>query len=159
MLPLLIYSLILSNFSLLGHEIGHCFFRHSQKRVVQQKMFELVIKALTYEDHDEDDESFGEAMGELMVKGAHWFGQQKFSRQDEYQADATGWSLLLESKNYNPKSVQSLLTKLWTLNGKAPTTLDWMSTHPATEDRIEALQEKWRDLDYRDRRRLENRFA
>ncbi|CAB9497770.1 Metalloendopeptidase OMA1, mitochondrial [Seminavis robusta] len=143
--------------SLLGHEIGHALFRHSQKRIVQQKMFQLVISALTYEDHDEDEETFGEALGELLLQSAQFFGRQKFSRDDEYQADATGWILLQNSKSYNPQSVESLLTKLWTLQGKTPTTLDWMSTHPATENRIEALQEKWKGLNRREKKRLEYR--
>jgi len=143
--------------SLIGHEIGHCLFRHSQARMVQQKMFQLVLSALTYEDHDDDEESFGEALGELLLKSADWLGRQKFSRADEYQADGTGWALLLESNSYNPQSVQSLLTKLWDLQGKSPTTLDWMSTHPATEDRIEALRDKWQQLGRSQRRRLEFR--
>jgi Zn-dependent protease with chaperone function len=146
--------------ALLGHEIGHALHRHSQKRLVQQKMFQLVVQALTYEDHDDDDESFGEAMGELLLKSAQWLGQQKFSRNDEYQADATSWALLLDGRSpYNPKSVQSLLNKLWSLNGRATTAkpLDWMNTHPATEDRIGALQEKWEQLNRRERQRLEYR--
>ena len=143
--------------SLLGHEIGHCLFRHSQKRILQEKLLQFVVSAIVYEDHDEDEETFGEALGELLLNSAKWFGQQKFSRRDEYQADATGWALLQESQAYNPQSVQSLLTKLWTLQGKTPTTLDWMSTHPATETRIDILHEKWKQLSRREQRRLEYR--
>ena len=143
--------------SLLGHEIGHCLYRHSQKRIIQQKMVQLVISAIIYEDHDEDEETFGEALGELLLNSAKWFGRQKFSRRDEYQADATAWALLQESRTYNPQSVQSLLTKLWDLQGKTPTTLDWMDTHPATESRINVLHEKWKALSRREQRRLEYR--
>lgn len=143
--------------SLLGHEIGHCLYRHSQKRIIQQKMLQLVISAMIYEDFDEDEETFGEALGELLLNSAKWFGQQKFSRRDEYQADATAWALLQESQAYNPQSVQSLLTKLWDLQGKTPTTLDWMDTHPATESRIDVLHEKWKELSRREQRRLEYR--
>jgi len=89
------------------------------------------------------------------LNGAKWFGQQKFSRRDEYQADATGWALLQVSRRYNPKSVQSLLNKLWNLQGKSDTPLDWMSTHPATESRIEVLKEKWQRLSRSQQRRLE----
>jgi len=141
--------------SLLGHEIGHALLRHSQKRIMEQKMLSLVLSAITHEDNDDDDESFGEALGELLLNGAKWFGQQKFSRRDEYQADATGWALLQVSRRYNPKSVQSLLNKLWNLQGKSDTPLDWMSTHPATESRIEVLKEKWQRLSRSQQRRLE----
>jgi predicted Zn-dependent protease len=140
-----------------GHEIGHALFRHSQKRIVQQHLFQLVLSALTYEDNDGDEETFGEAMGELLMQSAQWFGQQKFSRDDEYQADATAWILLQMSPTYNPQSVQSLLTKIWKLQGQTPTTLDWTSTHPATEKRTVALQKKWQKLDRRERRRLQHR--
>jgi predicted Zn-dependent protease len=117
-----------------GHEIGHALFRHSShKRIVQRHLFQLVLSALTYEDNAGDEENFGEAMSELLMQSAQWFGQQKLSRDDEYQADATGWILLQHSQTYNPQSVQSLLTKIWTLQGQTLTTLDWTSPHPAAE--------------------------
>jgi hypothetical protein len=43
------------------------------------------------QDHDDhQQESFGQAVGELLLQSADWLGHQSFSRQDEYEADATG---------------------------------------------------------------------
>lgn len=155
--------------ALLGHEMGHVLHRHSQARILQTELFQKVVAALTYEDHDEDDETFGQALGELLLQSANWFGQQKFSRANEFQADATGWNLLRESQSYNPQAVKSLLDKLWALEGRSKSgtggkndggpALAWTSTHPATEDRIGALEQKWQHLTKRERRRLQSKVS
>jgi predicted Zn-dependent protease len=53
-------------------------------------------------------------VGELLLQSADWLGHQSFSRQDEYEADATGWELLIQStvttnRRYNPQALSSLL--------------------------------------------------
>lgn len=140
--------------ALVGHEMGHIIHRHSQARILQQELLSYIFKALTYEDDDPHQETFGEAIGELLLKSADWLGQQSFSRSNEYQADATSWDLLLQSKRYNPKALQSLLTKLWQYHGKQGGKTSWESTHPGTLDRIQALEQKWKGLDYKQRQKL-----
>lgn len=73
---------------------------------------------MVYQDDDPHQESFGEAIGEIMIKSADWLGQQAFSRSNEYQADATSWDMLVQSRKYNPQASRSLLNKLWENNGK-----------------------------------------
>jgi predicted Zn-dependent protease len=141
--------------ALLGHEMGHVLCRHSQARVLQRQVVSMIFQALTYQDNDAYQESFGEAIGELLLKSADWVGQQAFSRKDEYQADAMGWELLKHSKRYNPQSLQSVLTKLWDLQGRQGGTTSWESTHPGTLDRIDALDHKWKELPFVERRLLE----
>mmetsp|Transcript_44218 Transcript_44218/g.134639 ORF Transcript_44218/g.134639 Transcript_44218/m.134639 type:complete len:367 (-) Transcript_44218:242-1342(-) len=139
--------------ALLGHEMGHVLHRHSQRREVKEKLTTTVLKALTYEDDDGYDESFGEAAGEILLKGAAWLGEKGFSRKDEYQADGAAWDILVETGMYDPRSVASMLGKLWSLEGGSGKTR-WESTHPGTADRIRALQDKWDGLDWREQRRL-----
>lgn len=139
--------------ALLGHEMGHVVHRHSQARVLQEKLIGYLLRAATYEDNDNHQETFGEAIGELLLKSAAFVGRQKFSRKDEYEADATSWELMIASKRYSPKTMQSLLQKLWDLNGGSGET-SWESTHPGTKDRIKALQEKWDNLPMSQRNRL-----
>ena len=146
--------------ALLGHEIGHVVSRHAQKRLLTEKLLSFVLSALTYEDHDDDRETFGEALGELITKSASWLGQQRFSRRDEYQADAVSCDLLFagKSNNYNPQSLESLLTKLQSLEKGHASDVSliaaWSRTHPATTDRLKAVNQKWSDLPITDRRRL-----
>ncbi|GKY90996.1 hypothetical protein MPSEU_000072400 [Mayamaea pseudoterrestris] len=150
--------------ALVGHEMGHVIHRHSQARVLQSKVVSWIIQAFVYDDKDDDQETFGQALGELLAKSAAWLGQQKFSRRDEYQADAMSWELLMLSGKYgyNPQSLHSLLDKLWKMEkgqsgskDQVTSTLEnWSRTHPATKDRIDALDEKWKALPTNERRQL-----
>ena len=140
--------------ALIGHEMGHVVHRHCQVRMLKEQLFGYLTKAILYEDNDDDRESFGEAIGELLLKSAAFVGAQRFSRNDEYEADATSWDLLIESRRYSPKAMQSLLQKLWDVNGGSGET-SWESTHPGTKDRIAALQLKWNELPTFQRNKLE----
>lgn len=147
--------------ALLGHEMGHALHRHAQARRLQHQVLTYVLKALVYQDDDDHEESFGEAVGELLVNSVDWLGQQSFSRRDEYQADATSWDLLVASRRYDPRAMQSLLQKLWAYHGQKQRgdsggRTSWDSTHPGTLDRIEALQRKYDDLTAKEKRQLRN---
>lgn len=139
--------------ALIGHEMGHVIHRHSQARMLQQELVGYLIRAFTYEDHDSHQETFGEAIGELLLQSAAAVGTLKFSRKDEYEADATSWDLLMQSNKYSPQAAQSLLQKLWDASGGSGET-SWESTHPGTKDRIGALQDKWRALPPSQRQKL-----
>ena len=149
--------------ALLGHEMGHVLHRHSQRRVIKQRFISTLWEAFVYEDNDGYDESFGEAVAEGLWKSASYLGDLGFSRRDEYQADAAAWDLLSATyldnryilRRYHPNSVKKLLTKLWDYQGRdATATAGWESTHPGTEERLDALKEKWSKLDSRRKRRF-----
>lgn len=139
--------------ALVGHEMGHVLHRHSQKKLMKQKLFSTILQAVVYEDNDGYEESFGEAVSEILLKGASWLGEQSFSRRDEYQADEAAWEILVASKKYDPRAVAGMLSKLWSLEGGEGKTR-WESTHPGTADRIQALQDKWDGLRYREKKQL-----
>jgi predicted Zn-dependent protease len=152
----LLYQLNLSDAelaALIGHEMGHILHRHSQARLLQDQLMGYLLKSVFYEDNDKYRESFGEAVGELLLKSATFLGKQSFSRKNEYEADAMAWELLTKSKRYSPKAVESLLQKLWDLSGGSGKT-SWESTHPGTKDRIEALKLKWEKLPITEKQRL-----
>lgn len=143
--------------ALIGHEVGHVLNRHSQRRMIQQNIFKHVVGALLYEDNDGYEESFGEAVGEMLLKGAQFLGEQGFSRKDEYEADDAGWKLLGEA-GVDPRAMTSMLRKLWRASGGSGET-KWESTHPGTRDRIDALEQKWENMSRSERRRYErNRY-
>ena len=161
--------------ALLGHEMGHVLRRHTSKRMLAQNVLQKIWQTLWYEDHDGYDESWGEALGELLLQSASWLGQQRFFRRDEYQADAVSWVLLQRSSLYNPYALIELLEQLQALEGDNGgtgsrsttthdassswvTTLDeWSRTHPATADRIEALRDQWTALPLRTRQKYKAR--
>ena len=49
--------------AILAHEIGHVVNRHSIKGLVEKSAVLLAWKAIFYEDDDDHEESFGEAIG------------------------------------------------------------------------------------------------
>jgi Zn-dependent protease with chaperone function len=154
--------------ALLAHEMGHVVCRHSQARMIQQQLLQYLLQGLLYVDHDDVQETFGEAVGELLTKSAAWLGEQQFSRRDEYQADGVSWDLLADSSNnYNPDSLISILSKLSDMEQQhqehastdnsataigLSTITAWSRTHPATEDRLAALEAKWEALSSSERR-------
>eukprot|EP00557_Chaetoceros_sp_GSL56_P009670 CAMPEP_0176476924 /NCGR_PEP_ID=MMETSP0200_2-20121128/327_1 /TAXON_ID=947934 /ORGANISM="Chaetoceros sp., Strain GSL56" /LENGTH=328 /DNA_ID=CAMNT_0017872657 /DNA_START=47 /DNA_END=1030 /DNA_ORIENTATION=- len=137
---------------LLGHEMGHVLLRHNQARLLKRNLLEMILKALVYEDGDDHQESFGEAVGEILLTGAKFLGEMRFSRQDEYEADEAAYEILVGSEMYDPRAVQSLLEKLWSLTddttrqgekGMLGFLQGWDKTHPGTRERIEALSRRW----------------
>ena len=141
--------------ALIGHEIGHVLRRHSQRRMIKQNVLHYVISALIYEDNDGYSESFGEAVGEIMLKSAKFLGEQGFSRRDEYEADNEGWHLLSRS-HIDPRAMITMLKKLWQASGDSGET-HWESTHPGTKDRINALEKKWEAMSPKERQQFEKR--
>lgn len=151
---------------LLGHEMGHVLLRHSQARLLKRNLMEMILKALVYEDGDEHQESFGEAVGELLLTGAKFLGEMRFSRQDEYEADEAAFDILAASQKYDPRAVQSLLEKLWSLTdasrqgekGMLGFLQGWDKTHPGTRERIEALSKRWNNLNFFERKQYRGRL-
>ena len=141
--------------ALLSHEMAHVLYRHGQSQLLKRQIFQTIVKAIFYDDQDEVDETFGEAIHEIMLKSASHFGQLKFSRMNEYEADNGAWGLLVSSKKYNPQQVQLLLEKLQSLQSSGYTSQKydsqsvlssvsaWDKTHPGTPERIEEMKEKW----------------
>ena len=123
------------------------------KRAIKKRLISTVFDALVYEDNDGYDESFGEAVGEGLWNAASHLGELSFSRADEYQADDVAWDLLASTyssssntlHHYHPRSVRRLLRKLWDYHGGSGRA-DFLSTHPGTKDRIDALEKKWNSL-------------
>lgn len=154
--------------ALLGHEMGHILHRHSQLQLMKKDLLHTLLHALLHSSHDstasdpsrrrrqqrqqrygeeveETAATIGDYMGQVLFQGMEFLGDMKFSRANEYQADAVAWDLLVSSRVYDPRHVQNLLQKLWSLerHGRGDGKTSWEMTHPGTADRIEALQAKW----------------
>jgi predicted Zn-dependent protease len=126
--------------AVIAHEIGHIVHRHSVKNVVQQMAVMLAWQAIFYEDDDDHKESFGEAIGELLIKKATLFAGLSFSRSHEFQADDEGWKAMVKTAGYNPIGMITFFEKLRQLTPEDDGTTHWDSTHPGTADRILTLK-------------------
>jgi predicted Zn-dependent protease len=114
----------------LAHEIQHIVKRHTTRAMLQRASAGLLIAALT-----------GDAGGAMTygLKSAHTLGLLRYSRENEEEADRDGMKLLLEA-GINPEGMIDFFETLKQKGVKVPAFLKYLSTHPATEDRIQKLK-------------------
>lgn len=111
----------------LAHEAAHVSARHSARQMVNAYGLETVLGM-----------ALGKNPGMVSQIGAAIVGNGAMlahSRSDETEADELGLKYASKS-NYNPQGLVSFFEKLLQQSGKTPKVLTWLSTHPATEDRI-----------------------
>ena len=110
--------------SVIAHEIGHIVGRHSLEQMRERAIAQGVLTAAGL------DRSQAVQIGvELAVNRAN-------SRQDELEADRFGLDNLTDA-GYAPSGMVSFMQKLLEQGSSVPT---FLSTHPATEERIERLE-------------------
>jgi predicted Zn-dependent protease len=130
----------------LAHEIAHVNRRHSIRGVISSAGLYVVLQAF-----------LGDATSLLAVIASNgaFLIDRKFSRDFEREADSTGWEYLVRS-NIDPRGMIEFFKKMQaeekkTLEklpgGGAAATLTFLSTHPATDERMHSLASKWEHLD------------
>jgi len=119
--------------SVLGHEIGHVCAMHNvqgMQRAMGAEAFALLIEKASGND--------------TYATGAKVAGQMvvlKYSRDDEYQADALGIKYM-EKAGYNPWGMVETLQFLMTLSEEQGGLLDELfATHPLTSERVKKAQD------------------
>lgn len=110
--------------SVMAHEIGHIAGRHAIGQMRQQAIAQGVAAAAGL------DRNLAVRIGvDLALRRPH-------SRQDEVEADELGLDTL-RNAGYAPVAMVDFMEKLLKKGGSVPT---FLSTHPATSDRINALE-------------------
>ena len=110
--------------SVIGHEIGHIEGRHSLEQMKERAISQGLLSAAGL------DRSQAVQIGvELAVNRSN-------SRSDELEADQFGLENLTEA-GYAPSGMIGFMNKLLEQGSSVPT---FLSTHPATSERIERLQ-------------------
>jgi len=131
----------------MAHEMSHVYMQHSAKQAVKNENIGLlagiagaILGATT-----------GGFVGQLAQMGVQ-FGAgtiiQKFSRDDESQADAVG-AIILYKAGYNPQAMADFFKKLESQNTGAPP--QWLSDHPNPGNRELAIENEirnWPPKDY-----------
>ncbi|HEU0009701.1 MAG TPA: M48 family metallopeptidase [Verrucomicrobiae bacterium] len=121
-----------------AHEIAHVTRRHSMRNVISSAGLWVIISSLV-----------GDAEGivAVLADGSQFLIGQKFSRDFEREADDTGWGYLIAA-NVDPRGMIEFFETMKaeqdkTSSGKMANTLDFLSTHPATDERMKRMRAKW----------------
>jgi Zn-dependent protease with chaperone function len=122
----------------LAHEMAHVTHRHGFRSIIESAGLFLLVRALV-----------GDSQGVLGVlsEGSQTLLRQKFSRDFERDADETGWRYLLAAR-INPRGMIEFFKKLQGVEAsqgadRPGASLQLLSTHPATRERIERLETMW----------------
>lgn len=112
----------------LGHELAHVTQRHGVKEMGKQLVAQGVIDIFIG----------NELAKEVSVLAYSLVVQSKFSRTDEAEADEVGTQIAHDA-GYNPYGLVVFFNRILALEeASGTTTIQFLSSHPATEDRIAA---------------------
>jgi len=120
-----------------GHEIGHVTARHGNERMGKALLAQGVILAAGIGGAVSDEEWL-QVLGVGTAVGGQLF-LLKYSRSNELEADELGVRYMA-NVGYNPVGQIQVMEILRDASGgSAPP--EWLSTHPASDTRIENLEE------------------
>ncbi|ACG71464.1 peptidase M48 Ste24p [Anaeromyxobacter sp. K] len=114
----------------LGHEAGHVVARHSARQMVNAMGLETVMGIAL----GKNPNGAAQLAAGLAGKGA----LLAYGRADESEADEYG-ARYAAAAGYDPHGIATFFQKLEKGEGKQPGWTTYLSTHPATPDRIEKV--------------------
>lgn len=136
----------------LAHEISHVTLQHSTRQIIT--VFGLYVVV---------DFVLGNVFGTIAAisQGATYLLQQGFSRESEHEADDSGFKLLLKA-NISPQGMVDFFVlvrdyyKSLDLGplGTLDKALNFLSTHPDTDSRIEFLSNRIKEMPALSKREL-----
>jgi len=128
----------------LAHEVAHVTLQHGMRQILGTAGIYTLIQAI-----------FGDAGGLIAViaENSAFLLTQKYSRDYEREADERGMAYLADA-GINPKGMADFFNRLLKAQEKNAETragdaLNFLSTHPTTQERIEHLRQKMGTLDQR----------
>lgn len=119
----------------LGHEIAHALREHARSRVSHSMIIEGAasfagaLASIFLGVNSQFMDSVAGDMGNLLTL--------KFTRDDEIDADLLGMEIAALA-GYDPRAAISLWKKMSEVNANSAP--QWLSTHPASESRIEEIR-------------------
>jgi predicted Zn-dependent protease len=130
--------------SVLGHEIGHVTARHSVEQMSKAQLAQIGLLAGMILSPQ------AAQYGDLASSGLQLLFL-KYSRDDERQADDLGLRYLVR-ESYDPRQMPEVFETLRRVSereaqaggGRVP---NWMSTHPAPEDRVQRISAQVAKMD------------
>ncbi|MYL22568.1 M48 family metalloprotease [Halomonas alkaliantarctica] len=119
--------------AVIGHEVAHVLADHGNERLTQQLGIKAVLVVIGL--FSEGDVASGTLMQALGL-GAQLGITLPFSRTHEEEADIMGQAMMAEA-GFDPSQSVALWRRMAAAGNGQP--LEFLSTHPAHETRIEAL--------------------
>lgn len=127
--------------AVIGHEVGHVIARHGAERMSEALMTQggLALLEAFLSGRAMSDQKKGLILGALGM-GAQLGVILPHSRTQESEADLIGLELMAKA-GFDPRqSVELWRNMIRSSRGEAPP--EWLSTHPASENRILSLEQK-----------------
>lgn len=124
--------------AVLGHEVGHVNAHHGAQRLALGLVKEIGLKAVMAA-LQAGDVTYAREIAALLGAGVDYGLVLPYSRQQEYQADALGVSYMRRA-GFAPGEAVAFWRQLMALNAGRPQPLEFLSTHPADDKRIAALE-------------------
>jgi beta-barrel assembly-enhancing protease len=113
----------------LAHEIAHVEERHVTQALLQKASLGVLVAI-----------AFGDAGGPA-VELARALGELSYSREAELEADARGFERMVAA-GVDPDAIVGFLARMDPAEGGAPATIEFLSTHPAAEQRVRRLRDR-----------------
>lgn len=121
--------------AVMGHEISHALLQHSREQMSEQAVMGVGVALIGASATSNSDRQTRETVAGL---GAMTLILLPHSRTAESEADRLGVELAAKA-GYNPHAAVTLWEKMIKESGNT-SNFDWLSTHPASQKRIEGLQ-------------------
>lgn len=113
---------------ILAHEIAHSEERHGTEHMTQALGFQVVLDIISGRNNSE--------VVNLAASSATLLATLANSRDDELEADTRGF-IYLQSTPWWPGGIKLFFEKMLLEQQRGTTVFeDWLSTHPAPEDRV-----------------------
>ena len=120
----------------LAHEIAHAEERHGTEHMTQALGFQAVLDIISGRNNSE--------VVNMAASSATLLATLANSRDDELEADTRGFAYL-ESTKWWPGGIKLFFEKMLLEQGRGSTMFEqWLSTHPAPEDRVKNINELMR---------------
>ena len=119
----------------MAHEMAHADRRHSTEQMTKVYGLQFLTGMLLGENP--------EAWAEIASQLALGLGKLHFSRKHEYEADKYAVKYSADTELY-PKGVAGFFMKLEDEN--RPKIPEFLSTHPSPENRIDKIDETWKNI-------------
>lgn len=116
----------------IAHEMGHIDKKHSVRQAEKAGLMTALVLGLGLNKKTKDAAPFAAI--------AAYFANLKFSRDDEYEADACAVKYT-HAAGYDPNGIISFFNKI-NNDSKSTKVTKYFSTHPPTTDRINAVKKQ-----------------
>jgi predicted Zn-dependent protease len=124
--------------AVVGHEVGHINAHHGAQRLAAGLVKEIGLKALLTA-LNAGDVAYANQIAAVLGAGIEYGLILPYSRRQEFEADALGVGYM-QRAGYAPREAVAFWRQLMALSEGRPRPLEFLSTHPSDDKRIEALE-------------------